>query len=219
MGKQEDIFLESEGDAWFERNIYKVREDIHTDPVIQLMLKHFNPGEYLGILEVGCSNGWRLNEIQKIYGWACYGVDPSLKAIANGNMRFGKNEKLYLTRGTALAHPWHTYSMDMIVFGFCLYVCDPEELFEIVTQADNALHDGGYIIIHDFDADCPHSVPNQHVEGLMTYKMDWSRLWLSNPFYSLVEKVSFADGTAVWLLKKDQKKAFPCASVSSDLDQ
>ena len=214
MGKQEDIFLESEGDAWFERNIYKVREDVHADPVIQLILKHFSAGEPLGVLEIGCSNGWRLSELHKIFGWFCYGIDPSAEAIKNGLMKFGNLEKLHLTRGSATAHPYHSATMDMIIYGFCLYVCDPEELFEIVTQGDNALKDGGSIIIHDFDAEYPHSVPNHHVEGLLSYKMDWSKLWLCNPAYKLVEKVSFADGTAVWLLRKSQGDAFPCSSAS-----
>lgn len=211
MGKQEDIFLESEGDAWFARNFWKMKDqEDGNDPVSDIIRRHFL-GVLGHVLEFGCSNGWRLNKLMSegrlCEGYA-HGIDPSLGAISNGSSRFNRPD---LKRGTVTAHPHGSATMDMIIYGFCLYVCDPEELFEIVTQADNALKDGGSIIIHDFDAEYPHSVPNHHVEGLMTYKMDWSRLWLCHPAYKLVEKVSFADGTAVWLLRKSQRDAFPCS--------
>lgn len=207
MGAQEDIFTGGEGDAWFARNFWKMQDQEANDPV-HAMIKRELPGINGDTLEFGCSNGWRLNKLQsegRIH--RAIGVDPSVAAIANGQARF---PLLQLIRGTMTAHPFARGSMHMVIYGFCLYVCDPLELFEIATQGDHLLRDTGYLIIHDFDAPAPHSIPNKHVDGLMTYKMDWSKLWLANPAYSLVAKDVMVDGTAVWLLQKNRKDAFPC---------
>jgi SAM-dependent methyltransferase len=208
MGNQENIFAESEGDAWFARNWLKIEDQAKNDPVLALIKNNISP-KRMNVLEFGCSNGWRLNAIKGEFPCGTYGVDPSAGAVANGAARF---PKVHLKRGTMTSHQFGSASMGLVIYGFCLYVCDPEELPEIVTQGDNVLADGGYLVIHDFDAEFPHSVPNHHVPGLMTYKMDWSRLWLANPAYSLVAKQVIPDGTAVWILKKDQKGAFPCLS-------
>jgi len=216
MGKQEDIFAEGEGDAWFSRNFWKMQDEEAHDPVFAMM-KQSMPSTHIGaILEFGCSNGWRLEKLREYYGWTCCGLDPSAGAIANGKARF---PEIHLDRGTVTGHPFTSDNFGLVIYGFCLYVCDPEEHFEIATQGNNILKDGGYIIIHDFDPEFPHSVPNKHVDGLMTYKMDWSKLWLANPAYKLVAKNAMPDGTAVWLLQKNQKEAFPCLLASSDLDQ
>ncbi len=216
MGKQEDIFAGSEGDAWFARNFWKIQDQEDADPVYEMIKSHFR-GSLGHVLEFGCSNGWRLNKlVREKWIWHGYGVDPSMGAIANGTARF---DQIDLKLGTMTAHPHGVHSKDVVIYGFCLYVADPEDHFEIAVQGDNILIDGGHIIIHDFDPEFPHSVPNHHVEGLMTYKMDWSKLWLSNPAYKLIAKNSMPDGTAVWLLQKNQKDAFPCLLESSGLDQ
>lgn len=211
MGKQEDIFVEGEGDAWFSRNFFKMEDQIVDDPVCEL-IRHHLPGINGDVLEFGCANGWRL-ELLREEGRLRegFGVDPSNGAISNGAARF---PKLSLHRGTVTAHPFATGKMHLVIYGFCLYVSDPEDLCEIVAQGNNVLADQGYLIIHDFDPEYPHSVPNKHVPGLMTYKMDYSKLWLANPAYTLIAKKVIPDGTAVWLLKKSQEDAFPCLSGS-----
>jgi len=41
------------------------------------------------IVELGCSNGWRLNNFYKKFnGVNCFGVDASIKAIENGKKRY-----------------------------------------------------------------------------------------------------------------------------------
>jgi len=211
MGKQEDIFSESEGDAWFARNFWQMKDQEANDPVIASIESNVYLIHYSSVVEFGCSNGWRLDKLREMYEWYCFGVDPSVSAIANGQARF---PKISLQRGTMTGHPFVSHSMNMVIYGFCLYVCDPEELCEIVTQGDNLLADKGYLIIHDFDPEFPHSVPNKHVPGLMTYKMDYSKLWLANPAYKLINKMSLPDQTAVWVLKKDIERGFPCLSGS-----
>ena len=65
MGKQEDIFAEGEGDAWFSRNFWKIQDQEEVDPVFAMIKQRLPPVSI--VLEFGCSNGWRLNNIHEYY--------------------------------------------------------------------------------------------------------------------------------------------------------
>ena len=206
MDAQENVFLSGEGDRWFERNIFKMEVGANQDPVIKKFIEGHIAPTFVG--EIGCSNGWRLQKIKQLIspepndrnvGGYCFGVDPSKAAISNGTARF---PGIDLAIGTATAFPWRTGQLDVLIYGFCLYVCDPEDLFEIVTQGNRVLIEGGHLFIHDFDPEYPHSVPNHHVKGLMTFKMNFANLWLAHPQYSMVSKTAYPDGTAVTVLRK-----------------
>ena len=59
MTKQSDVFLLSEGDAWYERN-HAVLKEMDKDPVVcALNGSGIKPNR---LLEIGCSDGWRLLE-------------------------------------------------------------------------------------------------------------------------------------------------------------
>lgn len=209
MGRQEEIFVTGEGDNWFDRNQFNMEIHGSTDPLFDLLI---DEGIYpTQVLEIGCSNGWRLNKIEEAIHTTCHGVDPSKQALANGRARF---PNLDLQHGSATGLSMGTGSIDLLIYGFCLYVCDREDLFEIATQGDRILCDGGFLAIHDFDPDFPHSVPNHHVNGLFTYKMDYAKLWLANPSYSLRRKLTLEDGTAISLLQKSTGSAFPVVEQS-----
>src|SRR5262249_17406472 len=85
----------------------------------------------------------------------------------------------------------------------CLYVTDPSELSGVVARADRALEVDGYLVIHDFDPDHHHRVRYEHREGLFSWKMDYSELWLAYPQYQLIDKVKPDNDTAIWLLRKN----------------
>lgn len=195
MGEQAAIFIASEGDEWHRRNLDKGR-----------MLPVVDMSEYVdkitSAVEFGCGAGLNIGEIQYQRGCAALGIDPSSEAISFAREKYPKAKFL---QGTANYHFLDRGGHDLLVYGFCLYLCDRESLQSIVSIADNALRDGGHIIIQDFDPEYPHRVPYHHVPGMFSYKMDHSKLWLANPAYSLVRKEVYADGEAVWLLKKDTK--------------
>ena len=95
MTKQRKIFSLFEGDNWFNRN--KNKQFIATDDEI---IKYFHSinKKINDVLEIGCSDGNRLNAINKIFGHNCYGIDPSKKAIKEGS---GKYTNINLEMGTA----------------------------------------------------------------------------------------------------------------------
>ena len=87
--KQRDAFLESEGDAWFQRN--SATADTPYDPEADLLLAEIlsltpestpGSGETPRILEIGCGDGSRLAWLQENRAFQCFGVEPSEKAVA-----------------------------------------------------------------------------------------------------------------------------------------
>ncbi|OUL58581.1 class I SAM-dependent methyltransferase [Pseudoalteromonas ulvae] len=180
MIKQKDIFLGSEGDAWYARNKAHYQNlpegaDALLDFVLQQQL---SPKK---VLEIGCANGRRLELFHKTFDADCYGVDVSTSAIKEGE---SQSPALNLTVGSADKLDYPDESFDMIIFGFCLYLCDRNDLFQIAAQADRVLKDGGYIIIQDFHPATPYKNEYSHKAGIFSYKMNNSNLFLWNPAYS-----------------------------------
>ena len=206
MGRQENVFLEDEGDQWFLRN----KDRIRTDPVFDATTALDIKPEY--VTEVGCGTGWRLSRYATNYKAHCFGIDPSQQAINTGRVAWddlGLTPHITLRVAGAARGLYGCTPANLLIFGFCLYLCDRGDLMKIVHDGDASLLDGGYLAIQDFDPEYAHKVPYHHREGLFSYKMNYAKLWLANPAYSLVRKNSFMDGTAVWVLKKDVAAGWP----------
>lgn len=210
---QKEIFSHIEGNKYFERNKNKVvcSQD---DPIIQSIAQlELYPKK---ILEIGCSNGWRLNLLKKIYKSDCWGIDPSTDAIQQGKNEF---KEVILEKGTADALPYEKQMFDMVIYGFCLYLCDRTDLFKIAYEGDRVLMELGNIIIFDFHPSFQYKNHYSHHQTLYSYKMNYSNLFLWNPAYVLKYKKMFfhpplKKGTAddivsVMILEKNNDLAFP----------
>jgi len=179
---QKATFLETEGDTFFRRNERSfashhagAMKDPKSDPVIAV-IDRLRPKR---VLEVGCANGWKLDVIRRLYGADVAGIDPSAEAIAAGF------PGIDLKVATADALPFADAAFDCVVFGFCLYLCDRADLFKIASEADRVLAAGGHIVIYEFFAPVSHVRPYHHRDGVLTHKMDFSRLWSWHPAYAL----------------------------------
>jgi ubiquinone/menaquinone biosynthesis C-methylase UbiE len=182
---QKSSFLSDEGNNWFSRNKIAIHEKI-TDPVINLLrIKNIHPRV---ALEIGCADGYRLNDINKEFKSSCYGIDPSLMAIEEGRKAY---DKIVLAQGTADQIPFANVRFDLIIFGFCLYLCDRDDLFKIVYEADRFLEENGFIIIYDFEPDFPFKNNYKYANDMYSYKMRYANLFLSNPSYTLISKDVF----------------------------
>lgn len=200
--RQEEAFLGGEAKAWLRRN--KTKIDVDNDPILKTMEEAIIRPKM--VFEIGCADGWRLEAIRKIYGADCFGCDPGLPAK-------DKNSKIWC--GTA-RHTGVTpgVKFDVLIYGFCLYLCDRETLPGTVMAGDRLLREDGYLIIWDFDPDEPHARPYHHVPGLFSYKMDHAKLWLGNPAYQTHFKRNFDTEsgdtrTSVTILKKSLARAWP----------
>ena len=193
---QRNAFLEREGDGYFGRNAASLERGTHVrELVLQRLAHHLSPAQTSRVLEVGCASGNNLAILGSMRPIQGLGIDPSKAAVQAGNERF---PGLELTAGSADALPYADASVDALWFGFCLYLVDRSLLHRVVAEADRVLKDGGLLAIHDFDPDTPTVRPYRHHEGLNSYKMDYSRLFLADPAYVLAEKMSFSHQSPQW---------------------
>ena len=216
MQSQKDIFLTSEGNEWFLRN----KENYNrTNAQESLLIKSLLSIEAAptNILEIGCSNGIRLNDLRNTFGSECHGIDPSSIAIEEGKISF---PPLKLQVGTADSLPFADTTFDLIVFGFCLYLCDRKDLFKIAAEADRCLSNGGLIAILDFRPPFAYKNGYAHKKGLFSYKMNYANMFSWNPAYNEVYFIVSSHAgiserdipdqkVAVTILSKNEEFAYP----------
>jgi SAM-dependent methyltransferase len=193
---QTAIFIESEGDAWFARNRDRLGE---RDPVSEMI-------QDLGlkpksVLEIGCANGWRLKKLTAAYRCDARGIDPSMAAVE-------AREVPTVQHGTADALPYLSRQFDLVIYGFCLYVCDPQHWLRIAAEGDRVLAPGGTIIIHDF-GDGPFAHKYKHHADVLTYHLNFAELWLVHPWYRAATSRLLDDGGEVVVALEKNIHAIP----------
>lgn len=219
MPRQDLTFLDEEGDRWYQRNLAHsaLTPDARgkDDVVLQaLTAVNLRPKR---TLEIGCSNGWRLTLIQRLFGGECHGLDPSAQAIAAGAREF---PGIQLVRGSAHVLPYAAGHFELVLLPGILYLCDRDQLFQIASEMDRVLADGGHLLIADFVSATPFRNPYVHQAGLYSYKMTYRRMFDWNPVYGLIYSrmhpypqsgtLDDPDGRyAVDVLRKDLTHAYP----------
>jgi len=212
--KQKNIFLESEGNAWFERNAKLIasRHFPEADSLLVEILNLPNLEKGTKILEIGCGEGGRLSWLRENCGFDCYGVEPSAQAV-----EVAKGRGIAAQQGTADHLPFDDDTFDVLTFGFCLYLCDREDLFRIACEADRVLKNPGWLLIVDFYSPAPVKREYHHRSGIFTHKMDYRTLFTWNPSYTnFLHKVrhhsegSYTDDPKEWVatsvLRKNLKE-------------
>ena len=186
---QKKIFLKSEGDKWFLRNKSNIdlKTSLKKDAILNFLDK--KKISFKSVLEIGCSNGYRLELLKQVKeNLLLYGIDPSEAAIQDGKKKYNK---LNLKVGTADKLEFSEEKFDLIIFGFCLYLCNRKDLIKIVYETNRDLKKKGLIVIYDFYSSFPLSNKYLHCSGVKSYKMDYSKIFLWNPEYKLIEKKIF----------------------------
>lgn len=202
--KQKDKFLSGEGDNWFDRNVdsFDQKAQIQNAILFDFISRHPNVTPS-SVLEIGCSNGWQLNRLSEHYRISdCFGIEPSKKAVENGKQQY---PGLDLIQGTADNLPYSDDYFDMVIFGFCLYLCDPEDLFTIAREADRVLQDRGILCVFDFDVPAPYHNVYAHDQSIRCYKMNFANMFMWHPQYSLVEKLTVSNKD---ITDADQRETF-----------
>ncbi len=191
---QKNAFLASEANSFFERNRRSYIDISSSAPPSSLRLfSRFLAPEHR-VLEIGCAAGRNLYMLRRMVGCSCCGVDPSDEAVRCGSAQY---PDISLTVGTADDLPFEDATFDFVLFGFCLYLVDRELLPRAVAEADRVLKDRGFLAITDFDPSMPTVREYKHMPGILSFKMDYSRLFTAYPNYVLAEKISYshaADG-------------------------
>lgn len=195
------IFLESEGNQWYSRNKNALNTRGLNDRIISAIgeLPQLEKGTC--VLEIGSGGGERLEMLQKLYGFRCFGLEPSDEAVAN-SMKIG----VQAIQGTADLLPFPDDSFEIVIFGFCLYLCDRQDLFKIAAEADRVLKTSGWLIIFDFYSEQPFHRPYIHKSDLFSHKMDYRSLFLWHPYYTCLKQdvrhhvnEEFTDNSQEWV--------------------
>lgn len=181
---QKNVFLDGEGDAWFERNHQAAlrrpmdRSD-HIITAVERILRSAPSTTPHKLLEVGCGDGKRLAWLAQNLQLECHGIEPSARGVAAAT-----TAGVQAVLGTADVLPYDSGTFDIVVFGFCLYLCDREDLFKIAQECDRVLKDEGWVVILDFFAPTPVRRAYHHKDGLFSYKMDYRQLFDWHPSYT-----------------------------------
>jgi SAM-dependent methyltransferase len=218
---QDDLFAVSEADRYFDRNESAMHAvDWSADlPLRLISLYQLQPRQ---VLEVGAANGFRVAAIAQRYGAKVVAVEPSARAIADGQTRFPNVE---FVQATANNIPLQT-QFDLIIVNFVLHWVARATLLRCVAEIDRLLTDGGFLILGDFAPSNRwrkkyHHLPEQEV---YTYKQNYSAMFLASGAYQAVATLTTDHGsktlsansseherTGVWLLRKQLEKYYVTA--------
>ena len=194
---QKESFLQSEGDQWFQRNhpAITTRKYDSGDPIIESIAQCLSPKlevlhDKCTLLEIGCGEAKRLQYLSHSMNIACYGIEPSAQAVA-----VAKSAGLTVVQGTADNLPYPNHMFAVLIFGFCLYLCDREDLFKIVQEANRVLKPTGWLIIQDFFSITPNKNKYHHLSGIYSYKMDYRKLFDWHPDYTCIKHTINAHGS------------------------
>ncbi len=200
---QRDLFLSGEGDAWFQRNrrtgpLQSEADDLLLPALINLPLKK---GSETIAAEVGCGQGLRLHKLASQKGWFVCGVDPSSEAVSAAS-ELGVEAKV----GTADLLPFGNQSIDLLIFGFCLYLCDPNLLFKISAEAHRVLKPSSWLAILDFWSPYQRNNIYKHNTAIRSFKDNFPAMFSWHPSYVITDhqirhhgKHSYTDKSDEWV--------------------
>ena len=189
--KQDKIFLNFEGDKWFERNKLSLIAD-ENDIILKLLnMYNIKPKK---VLEVGASNGYRLAKIYEKYKCRCVAVEPSKKAIKDGKKKF---KFIKFIRSVASKMSLRDNSFDLVIVNFVFHWISRESLLKSVAEIDRVLQNYGYLIIGDFFP-CNYLKVKYHhlsLEKVYTYKQNYSEIFLHSGLYHLICCITSSHGS------------------------
>jgi SAM-dependent methyltransferase len=219
---QADLFLSGEGDNWFRRNQGALVPERVQGPDWALRLVREAGVVPRRALEVGASNGYRLECLRREFGCEAVGVEPSAEAVAEGARAF---PGVTLRRG--LSHDLGAFPdehFDLVMLLVMLHWVDRRHLLRTAAEVDRVLAVGGHLLVSDFFPEQPHKVRYHHRPDVQayTYKQDYTALWLATNLYSRAAEVMFDHATGeasealdpahrcrVTLLKKTGEANYP----------
>jgi ubiquinone/menaquinone biosynthesis C-methylase UbiE len=218
-----ETWLKYEADAWFDRNKHAVIQNVmgggRNDSIVNLLQKYNISLDK--VLEIGCSAGYRLNDIKNCYpNCEVYGIDPSQKAIEFGKQHF---PDAHLQTGTIDKLPYEKETFDVVIVGFVFYVVDRDLLLQSIAEIDRVLKNNGLLIIIDFFSARPLKNEYAHIKEYQSYvfKQKYEDVFMASELYHLMDKTTlnhatnaedaqtiFHDLVSVVMLRKDYDAAY-----------
>ena len=201
-----NLLLVKNKNNWFYRNkknIINHNDDEHINELIRINnLKEKN------ILEIGCSNGYKLIKYKELLkSNNCFGVDLSKEAIFDGKKRY---KNLKLLNLSSLDINKIKLNFDLIICGFFLYQLDRNLIFQQFDLIYKKLNKNGYLLIRDFDPLFKHTNTDFNNKKLRTFKMNYDNLLTESGLFDFIYKIKYKT-------KTQDKKKFKSDKISYSL--
>lgn len=213
-----ESWLAFEADGWFERNKLIIENYCASEDKV-LSLIHDYKLDPSRVLEIGCSAGYRLNEINKKYSnCKTFGIEPSLKAIEYGQQTYPQVEFLHGTADNL--DYFESNSLDIVIVGFVFYVVDRNLLFKVVAEIDRVLKNGGFLIIIDFFSETTLKNEYQHIKDFKAYsfKQNYDEIFSASKLYYLFDKSTFNHTNKKLDATIDYYNKFSISLLKKDID-
>ena len=167
---QSKVFLEGEGNRYFSRCQIREKCEDGTNPAAQDLaskLMEMYQLEPASVLDIGCSNGFRLEGLRTSLGAEGYGLEPGIDAINDGRSRF---PHLNLKQGVCSNIPWER-TFDLVIINFVLHWVERESVGQCIDEIDRVLDSGGLLILGDFFPDTSTENEYHHLpDRIRTFK-------------------------------------------------
>lgn len=207
---QDTIFEKTEADNWFLRNKeVLINRKFNDDLISTLINKMVDKDKIKSVIELGSSNGYRLNLLKDILP-NCeryVGVEASRAAVEDGKSRYG----LEMYQSTLDAFN-SDEKFDVVIVNFVYHWIDRENIFKAIANTDKLLNDGGYLILGDFLSDFPQRRNYHHLSGdeIFTYKIDYTNVFESLNTYKEIYRIMFNHDATTTVKEhfKDEKIGF-----------
>lgn len=220
---QDEIFIQSEGNRFFRRNFSFLKDASFrkNDPVIRILEKWRL--KFSTVAQFGCCSGSLLAMVKERFGGSRFvGIEPSQEAIEFG-MKAYPGIEFY--RGTIAKHPLQKTCFDLVIVQFVLHWVDRSTLFKSICEIDGFVRDGGFLIIGDFDPNCPTKQRYHHLsqQRVWTYKQNYAQVFISTHLYTELDHYRTTHGddshspnsslrdndrAGYWLLRKHLSKLY-----------
>lgn len=133
-------------EKYFERN--KNIKDLVTNPTIYLK-KLLKNEKIETICEVGCFTGIQLNYLCNELNCEGIGIDASEKSILKAKKKY---KNILFEQGVSTNLELEDDSIDLLCFGFFLYILSDKDYNKSIEQAKKKLKKGKFFYIFDFDS-------------------------------------------------------------------
>jgi SAM-dependent methyltransferase len=188
---QDEIFANNEGNAWFHRNKSALSIKGIVDWPCYLIDHLEEKSSIISVVELGCSNGYRLAKIKEMLSSGCrhVGVDASYEAIQDGKQRY---QELELYQGKLSDIPLKE-EFDLVIVYFVLHWVDRRSLVRSIAEIDRLTKEDGFLILGDFLPDYKQRRRYHHLpdERVFTYKQDYVRIFQEFGTYQELARLTF----------------------------
>lgn len=189
---QYEVFSQQQADQWFERNKnFLSVVDCENDLCSQFLKNNIPVDEVSSIIELGASDGYRLDFLKKIFPNCSriVGTDLSQKAVEEGRARYGITMYKAGIEDILDEEPF-----DLVIVNGVLCWVDRNNLFKTFYCIDKLVNNNKYLCIGDFCPFYPQKNEYHHIqdEKVYTYKQDYTQIFLASQNYQLLQKVYHA---------------------------